>query len=848
MDSHHAGRTRSHASTAAAATAADAAPPPQQQQHVAALENRQLKLRNAQLEARLLAAETQLLQLAAVETSASSSPPNPELKLQPQPEPDSEPDSEPEPEPARWPTIALTVRDDDKPRARAGFTCERGEGMVVCAVDAGGAAAAAGVVVGARCVTFQGQPCRSWAQLVAATRKTKGVAWRFTFTTPPSVAAPSGEESSEPEPERAAEPVAAAAAGDLLDAQIRALEARIAGDLVQGADWNALQREIDVLKVLRLQVTTSPAEAAERWALDLEQQRIKAQQKAAAAVAKQALSMRNNGYYRDATVPSKPDPEPVPEPRPATPPELRPELDKQLEQLKDQIGWKTQICPICCEGVFEFARLDPLRSAKYPLSRYTQVEGVVTLCGHIFCRGCIGAPSWSGKPRGPFRYMDMPDPRDTSNTGTGWFGTTGPGCPGLGGPYGGGPYGCGARIRSTDPLTPVADVCKAIVARWPRWVPAAKPALPPTHSDCSPMDMQIGDDIWFAVISSLVRPHPAHESRVGPSVTEYFPKLPDLVQAPGGCGGYVCAPDTLPKWQRRSLSLEGIKHLGQLARTSKKWLSLVLRWSETLAANRLPAVQNVFSRVHDERLSYYAEIVEQQGPNFGRTRTTLPQTLEGERRLHFNDALFGGTAKDRCRSRLERCMLVAMLTILPNPEDLYMHPSHDWVWECETHDGAGDTGHTLAACKDSTASVFTAPYGLKETCFENGGWFRFNPGPESKGLDFQALQIDYYYGPFDPRLRLDPSDRRTAIESATELDGNEYEGDDYRERRLINRKLGLNPECFRDQHADPLHGVDMNPYPSEPYYDRLSDDDAADEDLMYEQQYFDRDDGYGDYY
>jgi hypothetical protein len=258
-------------------------------------------------------------------------------------------------------------------------------------------------------------------------------------------------------------------------------------------------------------------------------------------------------------------------------------------------------------------------------------------------------------------------------------------------------------------------------------------------------------------------------------VTEHFP----------------ISPDTLPKGQRRSLLLEGIKHLGHLARTSKKWLSLVLRWSETLAANRLPTVQNVFSRVHGERLSYYTEIVQRQGPNFGRTWTTLPQSLEGERRLHFNDALFGGTAKDRSRSRLERCMLVAMLTILPNPEDLYMHPSHDWVWECETHDGAGDIVHTLAACKDQTASVFTAPYGLKETCFENGDWFRFNPGPESRGLDFQALQIDYYYGPFDPRLRLDPSHLRTAIESATELDPDDCVGDVYRERAWINRRLGL---------------------------------------------------------
>jgi hypothetical protein len=238
----------------------------------------------------------------------------------------------------------------------------------------------------------------------------------------------------------------------------------------------------------------------------------------------------------------------------------------------------------------------------------------------------------------------MPDPTDTSTTGTGWFRSR-TGCPGLGGRYGGG--GCGARILSTDPLTPVNDVCKAIVARWPQWVPSAQPSLPPMHPDCSPMDMHVEDGIWFAVISSLVRPHPAHERSVGPSVTEYFPKSPDLVRAPDGCG-YVFVPDTLPKGQHRSHLLEGIKHLGQLARTSKKWLSLVLRWSETLPANRLPAVQNVFSRVHDEKLSYYAEIVEPPPPTFD--RSTLPQRLEGERRLYFNDALFGGTAKDRTTS------------------------------------------------------------------------------------------------------------------------------------------------------------------------------------------------------
>ena len=57
----------------------------QQQQHVAALEreNRQLKLRNAQLEARLLAAETQLLQLSTVKTTGAVAP-APAVKLEPE--------------------------------------------------------------------------------------------------------------------------------------------------------------------------------------------------------------------------------------------------------------------------------------------------------------------------------------------------------------------------------------------------------------------------------------------------------------------------------------------------------------------------------------------------------------------------------------------------------------------------------------------------------------------------------------------------------------------------------------------------------------------------------------------
>jgi hypothetical protein len=323
------------------------------------------------------------------------------------------------------------------------------------------------------------------------------------------------------------------------------------------------------------------------------------------------------------------------------------------------------------------------------------------------------------------------------------------------------------------------------------------------------MDMEIDDEVWFAVISALVRPHPDHESTVGPSVTELYPKTPDLVKGSGG--GYVFEPDTLPKGQRRSGLTEGIKHLGQLARTSKTWLKLVLRWSETLPANSLPAVQNAFSRPHDERLSYYAESVS-------------GQTKEGERRQVFHDALFGGTAKDRSRSRLERCMLVAMLTVLPDPTDLYMHPCHGWMWECDAHPGAD--AHTLASCKDPAAPIFTAPYGLKQACSENGAWSRCGPDYDypgtSKYLDFQALQIDYYYGPYDPRLRLDKWDRQEAIDYATELDGNEYEGDSYAERIYINQKLGLSAKCFRSQHADPLHGIDMNvphPWADEPYHD-----------------------------
>eukprot|EP01043_Picozoa_sp_COSAG02_P060051 COSAG02_NODE_7770_length_2855_cov_2.472787_2_plen_448_part_00 len=78
---------------------------------------------------------------------------------------------------ATLPVVSLEVEDGS-----AGFTCEKG-GLSVIRLDEGGAAAAAGVVVGMRCVAFQSAALpdgMTWAELKARV-KAAPKPWRFRF-------------------------------------------------------------------------------------------------------------------------------------------------------------------------------------------------------------------------------------------------------------------------------------------------------------------------------------------------------------------------------------------------------------------------------------------------------------------------------------------------------------------------------------------------------------------------------------------------------------------------------------------------------------------------------------------
>eukprot|EP01043_Picozoa_sp_COSAG02_P105110 COSAG02_NODE_41112_length_398_cov_0.682274_1_plen_132_part_11 len=80
---------------------------------------------------------------------------------------------------ATTPVISLEVEEGS-----AGFTCEKA-GLTVIRLDDGGAAAAAGVVVGMRCVGFNQNRLpdgTTWAELKAAV-KAAPKPWSFNFAT-----------------------------------------------------------------------------------------------------------------------------------------------------------------------------------------------------------------------------------------------------------------------------------------------------------------------------------------------------------------------------------------------------------------------------------------------------------------------------------------------------------------------------------------------------------------------------------------------------------------------------------------------------------------------------------------
>ena len=77
--------------------------------------------------------------------------------------------------------------------------------------------------------------------------------------------------------------------------------------------------------------------------------------------------------------------------------------------------------------------------------------------------------------------------------------------------------------------------------------------------------------------------------------------------------------------------------------------------------------------------------------------------------------------------------------------------------------------------------------------------------------DFQALQIDYYYGSLHPRLRMSEFDRQIAVQNV-EADPR-ADGSSTRnlvalveERKRINRDLGLCELCWRGETAIPSDG------------------------------------------
>ena len=74
----------------------------------------------------------------------------------------------------RWCTLSVAS-------GKAGFTCS--DALRVIAVDVGGAAEAAGVVVGMLCKNFQNKRCTTWRALAAATQ-VEPQPWAFEFTAP----------------------------------------------------------------------------------------------------------------------------------------------------------------------------------------------------------------------------------------------------------------------------------------------------------------------------------------------------------------------------------------------------------------------------------------------------------------------------------------------------------------------------------------------------------------------------------------------------------------------------------------------------------------------------------------
>ena len=93
-------------------------------------------------------------------------------------------------------------------------------------------------------------------------------------------------------------------------------------------------------------------------------------------------------------------------------------------------------------------------------------------------------------------------------------------------------------------------------------------------------------------------------------------------------------------------------------------------------------------------------------------------------------------------------------------------------------------------------------------------------------VKFEALQIDYYYGRLDPKLRLAEWRQDQALQTI-DHEALDYAGSlkEAPQKRQINRCLGLNPSCFAGDSA----GAEPRPVLYEDWDDATPYDDASDD-------------------
>lgn len=227
-------------------------------------------------------------------------------------------------------------------------------------------------------------------------------------------------------------------------------------------------------------------------------------------------------------------------------------------------------------------------------------------------------------------------------------------------------------------------------------------------------------------------------------------RMPTYLDPPG----FVCRIRT-----------SSVRDLAQLASVSRECLRVALYWSQSQSAFDLPAVQEIYA---------------------------------GSTSMRESDGSIQCVALDKPLSKLRGCMLVALLCTLPTPDELYYHEDHMPHVECER------CLKEFPAMSTGSQNDWSCP-----SCgqSEEYSWYRCYPQVR---LDFQAVQIDYFYGRFDPRLRFTDPDNRDDANQIIDED-EEYRGasglngvrNAWNERKYINRKLGLEQACFKDGSAAP---------------------------------------------